>query len=120
AADRGRLGARFDRRFIPGSVAQRRASMFEFSEKSKSYQKRVGAFFHQHILPNDAKVAEAAHNGNNGDRWQPIQIIEDLKEKAKEAGLWNMFLPESQRGAGLSNFEYAPICEIFGRYPWSS
>ena len=94
--------------------------MFEFSEKSKSYQKRVGAFFHEHIVPNDAKVAEAHGNGHGGDRWQPIQIIENLKEKAKEAGLWNMFLPESQRGAGLSNFEYAPICEIMGRYPWSS
>ena len=94
--------------------------MFEFSEKSKSYQKRVGAFFHEHIVPNDAKVAEAHGNGHGGDRWQPIQIIEDLKEKAKEAGLWNMFLPESQRGAGLSNLDYAPICEIIGRYPWSS
>ncbi|HEX2465461.1 MAG TPA: acyl-CoA dehydrogenase family protein, partial [Thermoanaerobaculia bacterium] len=94
--------------------------MFEFSEKSKSYQKRLGEFFHQYIVPNDVKVAEEAHSGNNGDRWQPIQIIEDLKEKAKGAGLWNMFLPESQRGAGLSNFEYAPCCEIMGRYPWSS
>ena len=94
--------------------------MLEFSEKSKSYQKRVGEFFRQHIVPNDTKVAEAAISGHNGDRWQPIQIIEDLKEEAKKAGLWNMFLPESKRGAGLSNLEYAPICEIFGRYPWSS
>jgi acyl-CoA dehydrogenase len=94
--------------------------MFEFSEKSKSYQKRLGEFFREHIVPNDAKVAEAANNGHNGDRWQPIQIIEDLKERAKEAGLWNMFLPESQRGAGLSNLDYAPCCEIMGRYPWSS
>jgi alkylation response protein AidB-like acyl-CoA dehydrogenase len=94
--------------------------MFEFSEKSKSYQKRLGEFFREHIIPNDAKVGEAAHNGHHDDRWQPIQIIEDLKEKAKEAGLWNMFLPESSRGAGLSNFEYAPCCEIMGRYPWSS
>ena len=94
--------------------------MFEFSEKSKSYQKRVGEFFHEHIVPNDAKVAEAAHSGHNGDRWQPIQIIEELKEKAKAAGLWNLFLPESQRGAGLTNLDYAPLCEIMGRYPWSS
>jgi alkylation response protein AidB-like acyl-CoA dehydrogenase len=93
--------------------------MFEFSEKSKSYQKRLGEFFREHIVPNDSKVAES-HNGHGDDRWQPIQVIEDLKEKAKESGLWNMFLPESKRGAGLTNFEYAPCCEIMGRYPWSS
>ena len=94
--------------------------MLEFSEKSKSYQKRLREFFREHILPNDAKVAEQAHSGRNGDRWQPIQIIEDLKEEAKKAGLWNLFLPDSERGAGLSNFEYAPCCEIMGRYPWSA
>ena len=94
--------------------------MFEFSEKSKTYQKRVGAFFHEHIVPNDTKVAEAHGNGHGGDRWQPIPIMEELKREAKEAGLWNMFLPESEHGAGLTNVEYAPICEIIGHYPWSS
>jgi len=92
--------------------------MFEFSEKSKSYQKRVTAFIREHVIPNDQKVA--AHDGQNGDRWQPIPIIEDLKKKAKADGLWNLFLPDSERGAGLSNLDYAPICEIMGRYPWSS
>jgi acyl-CoA dehydrogenase len=92
--------------------------MFEFSEKSKSYQKRVSAFMKEHVVPNDSKVAAA--EGNNGDRWQPIQIIEELKKKAKAEGLWNLFLPDSHRGAGLSNLDYAPICEIMGRYAWAS
>jgi alkylation response protein AidB-like acyl-CoA dehydrogenase len=92
--------------------------MFEFSEKSKAYQKRVTAFMKEHVVPNDATVG--AHAGANGDRWQPIQVIEELKKKAKAEGLWNLFLPDSHRGAGLSNFEYAPVCEIMGRYPWSS
>ena len=83
--------------------------MLEFSEKSKSYQKRVGEFIREHVVPNDAKVAQEAH-GNNGNRWQPIQTIEDLKKKAKAAGLWNMFLPDSKGGAGLSNLDYAPVC----------
>ena len=93
--------------------------MFEFSEKSKSYQKRVATFMREHVVPADAKVAAEA-SGANGDRWQPLSTIEDLKKKAKAEGLWNLFLPDSHRGAGLSNFEYAPVCEIMGRYPWAS
>ena len=93
--------------------------MFEFSEKSKSYQKRVATFMREHVVPADPKVAAEA-SGANGDRWQPLSTIEDLKKKAKAEGLWNLFLPDSHRGAGLSNFEYAPVCEIMGRYPWAS
>src|SRR5688572_30635148 len=93
--------------------------MFEFSEKSKSYQKRLTTFMRDHVVPNDEKV-EHRETGDNGDRWQPIQVIEELKKKAKADGLWNLFLPESHRGAGLSNLDYAPLCEIMGRYPWSS
>ena len=66
----------------------------------------------EHVYPNEAvfqrQVAE-------GDRWQPTQIVEDLKVKAREAGLWNLFLPESESGAGLTNAAYAPLCEIMGR-----
>ena len=66
----------------------------------------------EHVYPNESvfqrQVAE-------GDRWQPTQIVEDLKVKAREAGLWNLFLPESESGAGLTNAAYAPLCEIMGR-----
>ncbi len=54
-----------------------------------------------------------------GDRWQPTQLVEELKSAAKSAGLWNLFLPESARGAGLTNIEYAPLCEIMGRVLWA-
>jgi acyl-CoA dehydrogenase len=86
--------------------------IFEFSDKVKDLQKRLQAFMNEYIYPNEktyyAQVAE-------GNRWQPVQIIEDLKPVAREKGLWNLFLPESEYGAGLTNTEYAPLCEIMGR-----
>jgi acyl-CoA dehydrogenase len=86
--------------------------IFEYSDKVKDLQKRVQAFMDEYIYPNEktyyAQVAE-------GDRWQPVKIIEDLKPIAREKGLWNLFLPESELGAGLTNTEYAPLCEIMGR-----
>jgi acyl-CoA dehydrogenase len=85
---------------------------FEFSEKTKELQKRVSAFMDEHIYPNEALFREQI---NEGDRWQPTAIVEELKVKARSAGLWNLFLPESEYGAGLTNFEYAPLCEIMGR-----
>ncbi len=85
---------------------------FEFSEKTKELQKRVSAFMNEHIYPNEAIFREQI---NEGDRWQPTAIVEELKEKARSEGLWNLFLPESEYGAGLTNFEYAPLCEIMGR-----
>src|ERR1700733_3325316 len=85
---------------------------FSFSPKVKELQARVTAFMDQHVYPNEARFhAEIAE----GDRWQPTKVVEELKAKAKEAGLWNLFLPESERGAGLTNLEYAPLCEIMGR-----
>src|SRR5213080_5235039 len=66
----------------------------------------------EHIYPNEKRYHEQIAIG---DRWQPTAIIEELKPKAREAGLWNLFLPDSEEGAGLSNFEYAPLCEIMGR-----
>jgi acyl-CoA dehydrogenase len=85
---------------------------FEFSAKVKALQARLTAFMDEHIYPNEARFhAEIAA----GDRWQPTQVVEELKDKAKAAGLWNLFLPESERGAGLTNLEYAPLCEIMGR-----
>lgn len=85
---------------------------FEFSEKTKELQKRLSAFMDEHIYPNEALFREQI---NEGDRWQPTAIVEELKETARSAGLWNLFLPESEHGAGLTNFEYAPLCEIMGR-----
>jgi len=85
---------------------------FEYSPKVKGLQARLTAFMDEHIYPNEARFhAEIAE----GDRWQPTAIVEELKAKAQEAGLWNLFLPESERGAGLTNLEYAPLCEIMGR-----
>jgi acyl-CoA dehydrogenase len=86
---------------------------FEYSDKVKALQSRVSAFMDEHIYPNEKTFWDQLNNGK--DRWAPIQIIEDLKPKAKAAGLWNLFLPESERGAGLTNLEYAPLCEIMGR-----
>ena len=90
---------------------------FEYSEKTRELQKRLLAFFDEHIHPNEAKYEQQV---NEGDRWQPVPLLEELKPKARAAGLWNLFLPESEYGAGLTNLEYAPLCEIMGRVPWSS
>ncbi len=85
---------------------------FDFSPKIKDLQKRLTAFMDEHIYPNEKLFEQQV---NTGDRWKVIPIIEELKPKAREAGLWNLFLPESDRGAGLTNLEYAPLCEIMGR-----
>jgi acyl-CoA dehydrogenase len=87
---------------------------FEFTDKVKSFQKKVQAFMDEHIYPNEQRY----YAESEGDtRWQPSRIIEELKPKARAAGLWNLFLPESEDGAGLTNLEYAPLCEIMGRSP---
>jgi acyl-CoA dehydrogenase len=89
---------------------------FEHSDKVKSLQKRLNAFMDEYVYPAEpvfeAQMEAARESGN---RWQPAPIIEELKEKAKAADLWNLFLPESKYGAGLTNLEYAPLCEIMGR-----
>nr|WP_329605394.1 acyl-CoA dehydrogenase family protein [Zavarzinia marina] len=77
---------------------------------------RVSAFMDEHIFPNEARFEEEVAEG---DRWQPTKVVEELKRKAKAAGLWNLFLPESERGAGLTNLEYAPLCELMGRVAWA-
>ncbi|ACY16695.1 acyl-CoA dehydrogenase domain protein [Haliangium ochraceum DSM 14365] len=82
------------------------------SERVAKLEGALLAFMDEHIYPNEARYyAEIA----DGDRWQVLPVIEELKERARGAGLWNLFLPESERGAGLSNAEYAPLCEIMGR-----
>lgn len=87
---------------------------FSHSDKVKELIARVSAFMDEHVYPNEKTYADQM-TAFGADRWQVPQIIEDLKVKAREAGLWNLFLPESDRGAGLSNLEYAALCEIMGR-----
>ncbi|HUW36225.1 MAG TPA: acyl-CoA dehydrogenase family protein [Rhodocyclaceae bacterium] len=91
---------------------------FSHSDKVRALQQRVAAFMDEHIYPNEAKFfAEIQANREKGNAWVPTLIIEALKEKARAQGLWNLFLPQSERGAGLTNLEYAPLCEIMGRSP---
>ena len=87
---------------------------FEHNDKTKELIARVEAFMDAHIYPSESVYAEQMEAfGEN--RWQVPAILEELKEKAKAEGLWNLFLPESERGYGLTNVEYAPLCEIMGR-----
>ncbi|WP_417539594.1 acyl-CoA dehydrogenase family protein [Marinobacter sp.] len=87
--------------------------MFELSDKAKKLQAELTEFMNAYIYPNEETHHQQVAAAEN--RWAPVPIIEELKEKAKAAGLWNLFLPESEFGAGLTNFEYAHLCEIMGR-----
>ena len=84
---------------------------FELSAKTKELQQRLQSFMETHIYPNEQGFYEEVER----ERWKPTRIIEELKPKARDAGLWNLFLPEHENGAGLTNLEYAPLCEIMGR-----
>jgi len=84
----------------------------ELSPKVVDLLERVSKFMDQNIYPNEEKIAAEIAEG---DRWQPSQILEGIKAKAKSEGLWNLFLPESERGAGLTNYEYGHLCELMGR-----
>jgi acyl-CoA dehydrogenase len=77
---------------------------------------RLKAFMEAHVYPNQQRFHDEV---DTGDRWEPTRLIEELKVKAKAEGLWNLFLPESDHGAGLTNLEYAPLCEIMGRVHWA-
>lgn len=93
---------------------------FQYTPKVQELQKRLNAFMDEYIYPNEPKFfAEIAENRKNGNAWIPTKIMEEMKAKARAAGLWNLFLPESTRGAGLTNLEYAPLCEIMGRASWA-
>jgi acyl-CoA dehydrogenase len=89
---------------------------FEYSPKTQALMAKLSAFMDAHIYPNEKRFHDEVAQG---DRWQPTEIIETLKDKARAAGLWNLFLPASERGAGLTNLEYAPLCEIMGRVIWA-
>jgi len=84
---------------------------FDFTPKVQDLQQRLQAFMDEHVYPNEKRFHEQVEQ----NRWQPVPLIEDLKPKARAAGLWNLFLPHSANGAGLTNLEYAPLCEIMGR-----
>ncbi len=91
---------------------------FDFSPKVQDLRKKVSQFMEDHVHPNEQTFEDQLNSGP--DRWQIPPIIEELKEKAKGAGLWNLFLPESEYGYGLTNLEYAPLSEIMGRVHWGS
>jgi acyl-CoA dehydrogenase len=84
---------------------------FEFNDKVKNLQRRLQAFLDEQVYPNEQRF----HDEIERDRWKPTRIIEELKPKARAAGLWNLFLPNDENGAGLTNLEYAPLCELMGR-----
>ena len=90
---------------------------FDFSPKVQDLRAQLLAFMDEHIYPNEALFRQQVAEG---DRWEHPPILEQLKPKARAQGLWNLFLPSSQYGAGLTNLEYAPLCEIMGRSPMAS
>jgi len=89
---------------------------FDYSQKTQDLVARVSAFMHEHIYPNEARHAREVAEG---DRWAPLPLMRELKAEARAQGLWNLFLPESAAGAGLTNLEYAPVCEVMGRVVWA-
>ena len=89
---------------------------FDYSPKVQDLRKRLAAFMDEHVYPNEQRFHDEV---GDGDRWEPTRVVEELKARAKAAGLWNLFLPASERGAGLTNTEYAPLCEIMGRVGWA-
>jgi acyl-CoA dehydrogenase len=93
---------------------------FSYSPRTLELQARLQAFMDRHIYPAEGRWWEEIEaNTQAGRRWSPLRVIEDLKPLAREAGLWNLWLPTSDRGAGLTNQEYAPLAEIMGRVPWA-
>src|SRR5215210_774040 len=91
-----------------------RRMSFDMPAKVQTLAANLTAFMNEHIYPNESIVRGQTAEG---DRWKPVRFIEELKPRAREAGLWNLFLPASEYGAGLTNIEYAPLCEIMGRVP---
>src|SRR4051812_25262482 len=89
--------------------------IFTLSDRARELHERVSGFMTAHV-----DSAESAYHAQvQENRWRPPPVVEELKTKARAAGLWNLFLPDSEHGAGLTNLEYAPLCEIMGRVPWA-
>lgn len=91
---------------------------FDYSPEVRELQARITDFMQQHVYPNEHRYYKSLDDGPS--RWQVPPVIEELKERARAAGLWNLFLPDSELGAGLTNLEYAPLAEIMGRSPIAS
>ena len=85
---------------------------FQVSPRAKEVYRKLRAFMEAHVFPNERKFHEQI---GQGDRWLPVPLMEELKARARGEGLWNLFLPESEYGAGFSNLEYAPMAELMGR-----
>jgi len=93
---------------------------FEHSDKVRTLIQRLTAFMEAHIYPNEARIyAQIDQNRRQGATWASVPLMEELKTQARAQQLWNLFLPESPLGAGLTNLEYAPLCEIMGRSPFA-
>src|SRR5262245_32210905 len=90
--------------------------LFETSARARDLHARLTAFVEEHVYPHEAVHAEQVC----ADRWRPPPIVEELKARARATGLWNLFLPESEFGPGLTNLEYAPLCEVMGRVLWAA
>jgi len=84
---------------------------FAFSDRVRDFQRRLQAFMDEHVYPNEQRFYDEIER----ERWSPTRVIEELKPKARVAGLWNLFLPDREYGPGLTNLEYAPLCEMMGR-----
>ena len=91
---------------------------FEYNDKTKLALSKLNAFMDEHIYPNEAAYTES--HASLESRWATPPLMEELKIKAQEAGLWNLFLPHSDRGPGFTNLEYAPLCEVMGRVGFAS
>ena len=91
---------------------------FAYSERTQDYLRRVGAFMDEHLYPNERELTDQLDAPPT--RWKVLPLLEEIKREAKRQKLWNLFLPESRRGAGLSNLEYAPLCELMGRSRFAS
>ena len=88
---------------------------FELSTRARAYVDQVRAFMDEHVFPSEAVFARQLEEGPS--RWSIPPVMEDLKARARRAGLWNLFLPDSEYGPGLTNLEYAPLCEVMGASP---
>ena len=93
---------------------------FDYSQNVRALQARLVAFMDEHVYPNEQRFRdEVEGNRAKGNPWIPTVLVEELKTRARAAGLWNLFLPNSPRGTGLTNLEYAPLAEIMGRVTWA-